>query len=84
MLRRVIVGLTLAGGLLLGAYGAVDTAGAQTGGFCSKFDGGALDGWGPCPPPQNNIGVTVQPTGGVPASGGYLQLADQPNGSLAC
>ena len=52
MLRKFIYGLALAGGLALGAFGSIGVAAAQSAPICDRFDGGALDGWGPCAWPQ--------------------------------
>ena len=83
MLRKLIVGLALAGGLALGATSFVDSAGAQTGGFCSKFDSG-IDGWGPCPSGPNITVTTTTDSGGITPTDTYLKLTDLSGASSAC
>jgi uncharacterized repeat protein (TIGR01451 family) len=86
MPRKAIVGLLLLISLVLATGIAVVPAKAQTGGFCSRFDGTppAMDGWGPCPWAPN---ITVS-TSNISSIGGpsdfYLHLRDLSGASAAC
>src|SRR5205814_10687538 len=37
--------------------------GGASAGCCTNFDDKNLHGWGACPPPQNNVGVTLASPG---------------------
>ena len=86
MLRKAIAGLILLIGLALATGITVVSAEAQTGGFCSRFDGTppAMDGWGACASAPN----IVVDTSNVSSIGGatdyYLHLRDLAGASAAC
>src|SRR5664280_1669829 len=82
MLRKFIYGLALAGGLALGAFGSIGVAAAQSAPICDRFDGGALDGWGPCAWAPN-IAVTTSTSGGESPGNPYLKLNDLSGASAA-
>ena len=78
MLRRFLVGATILVGLSLGS------AAAQTGGFCSKFDSGGIDGWGACASGPNIIVTPTTDSGGITPTDPYLKLTDLSGASSAC
>lgn len=83
MLRKFIVGLALAGGLAIGAFGTIGSADAQDGGFCSKFDSGS-DGFGPCTDAPNVAVSTVTDSGGITPTDPYLKVTDLSGTSRVC
>jgi uncharacterized repeat protein (TIGR01451 family) len=78
MLRRFVVGLTLAAAVALGS----GPAAAQSGPICSKFDSGK-DGWGPCSWAPN-VTVTTSTSGGIGKDDPYLQITDKSGASAVC
>jgi|PersoiStandDraft_1058852.scaffolds.fasta_scaffold07731_4 hypothetical protein len=52
---------------------------------CTTFDDKSLHGWGACPPPQNNVGISIKSPGpSGAASDYYFHATDKSGGSLIC
>jgi hypothetical protein len=83
MLRTFMIGLLLASGLVLGAFGSIGSADAQDGGFCSRFDSGS-DGFGPCTDAPNVAVTTVTDSGGITPTDPYLKVTDLSGQSRVC
>lgn len=57
---------------------------AQTVPICTDFDDNDLHGFGPCPPPWDNVTVTIMAPGCGPWGGYCLRAKDESNQSLIC
>lgn len=79
MLRRLVVALTFAAAL---ALGAAAPAAAQSGPICSKFDAG-LDGWAACTWAPN-VTTSTSTSGGIGKDDPYLVITDKSGASAVC